>query len=84
MRSGKMPKLDKLWFESIPGTSVHPKSSECGSLSLPLRIALNVTCVDNFWEGLSKPRRYLAGSAMSILTRSSRKWWSLILRRAKA
>jgi hypothetical protein len=84
MRSGKMLKLNKFWFESIPGTSVHPKSSECGSISLPLRIALNVTFIDNFWEGLSKPRRYSAGSAMSILSRSSRKWSSLILRRAKA
>ncbi len=38
-----MLKPDKFWFELIPGTSVHPKSSECGSIYFPLRIALNVT-----------------------------------------
>jgi GDP-D-mannose dehydratase len=27
-RSGKMLKPDTFWFELIPGTSVHPKSSE--------------------------------------------------------
>ena len=31
-----MLKAEKFWFELIPGTSVHPRSSECGSTSLPL------------------------------------------------
>lgn len=32
MRSGKMLKPDKFWFESIADTSVLPKSSECRSM----------------------------------------------------